>query len=66
MNVAKYRKLLVAIVGGLALFIPEVAGLEGDAASVYDGVVAILTALGVFAAPNEPEGLEPPEDELIV
>jgi uncharacterized membrane protein len=51
---ARYRKLFVAIVGGVALFVPEVAGMEGDFASVYDGVVAILTAFGVFRVPNEP------------
>lgn len=50
----RYRKLFVAIIGGLALFIPEVAGLEGDFASVYDGVVAVLTAFGVFRVPNAP------------
>lgn len=51
---ARYRKLFVAIVGAVALFVPEVAGLEGDFAAVYDGIVGILTAFGVFRVPNEP------------
>jgi hypothetical protein len=51
---AKYRKALLAALGVLAIFIPEVAGLEGDVASVYDGVVGILTVFGVFQARNEP------------
>jgi uncharacterized membrane protein len=55
----RYRKLFVAIVGGVALFVPEVAGLEGDAASVYDGIVAILTAFGVFRVPNAPAAPPP-------
>ena len=51
-ELAKYRKLLVAVVGGVALFVPEAVGLEGDVMSVYDGVVAILTAFGVFRVTN--------------
>lgn len=57
MDLARYRKALVALVGVAALFIPEVAGMEGDFAAIYDGIVGILTAAGVFAVKNEPEVL---------
>lgn len=51
---AKYRKAFVAAVGVTALFVPEVAGVEGQFAAIYDGIVGILTAFGVFQVPNEP------------
>lgn len=57
---AKYRKAFIAALGVLALFIPEVAGLEGDFAAIYDGVVGLLTAFGVFQVPNEPQAPPPP------
>lgn len=49
---ARYRKAFVALVGGVALFVPEVAGLEGSAMGIYDGVVALATAFGVFRVEN--------------
>lgn len=51
---ARYRKLLVAVVGVVALFVPEVAGMEDEATNIYDAVVSILTAFGVWRVPNEP------------
>lgn len=49
---AKYRKALVAGLGVAALFVPEVAGAEGNVMLVYDGVVGVLTTFGVFHVTN--------------
>lgn len=56
----KYRKAIVALVGAVALFVPEVAGLEGNVGAIYDGVVGILLAFGVFKVPNAPASPPPP------
>lgn len=61
MGLARYRKAFVALIGVIALFIPEVAGMEGDLAAIYDGVIGLLVALGVFAVKNE----HPPVDEEV-
>ena len=54
-NWKKYRKLIVAIIGVALLAGNEVLGLElgFTADQIYNGVVAVLTATGVYAASNE-------------
>ena len=60
----RYRKALVALVGAAALFVPELAGL--DIGSLFDTVVGLLTAFGVFAIPNAPAPPEPPAPAPLV
>lgn len=50
----RYRKAIVAAIGVVALFVPEVAGAEGSLLLVIDGVVGVLAVLGVYQVPNEP------------
>lgn len=51
-----YRKLIVAIVGVIVLLAQQHFGLdlEQHAELIVGGIIAALTALGVYAAPNEP------------
>jgi len=53
---ARYRKAAVAVLGAVALFVPQVAGADADFLSIYDGVVGLLTAFGVFRVPNAQPG----------
>jgi hypothetical protein len=55
----KYRKLIVVAVGLAATFIPELAGFDDDAGELFDLVIAVLTAFGVYRVPNaiDPERL---------
>jgi uncharacterized membrane protein len=59
MNLAKYRKTVVALTGAAVVVATQVAGVtvaEGvsDAVvGVFDSVVVLLTALGVRQVPNE-------------
>lgn len=58
----RYRKLLVAVVGLAAMFVPELAGFDDDAGEVFDVVLAVLTAFGVYQVKNAPPGPEPGEE----
>jgi hypothetical protein len=57
-DVAKYRKFVVAAVGAALLVLSQIAGVtvaesvDDDVLKVFDGVVAILTAFGVKQVPN--------------
>jgi uncharacterized membrane protein len=58
---SKYRKALVAVAGAAVLVAGQfglvVAGDVPESFGVlFDGVVALLTAFGVFRVPNDPTG----------
>lgn len=50
-----YRKLIVAVVGILLMLVHKHLGVDLGAVepALVDGVIAGLTALGVWAVPNE-------------
>ena len=54
-NWKKYRKLIIAIIGVVLLAGDEVLGLNlgFTADQIYSGVVAVLTATGVYVVANE-------------
>ena len=58
-ELAKYRKALVAVIGVLALVVPDLfstvtqSQAETLVSDLYLAVVGILTAYGVFRVPNE-------------
>lgn len=56
-DLTKYRKAVVAVVGAIAIILPAVGvtvGPDVDEAVVrlYDAVVALLTAVGVYQVSN--------------
>lgn len=53
---AKYRKLIVAVVGLLILLGQEFLNLDlsAHADALVEVAIAVGTALGVYAVPNEP------------
>ena len=59
---SSYRKLIAAVVGALLIGLNAVFGI-GDGTSIFgieadqivSTIVGVLTAVGVFAVPNEPE-----------
>lgn len=53
---AAYRKAIVAAIGVAAIVFPDVIGadLQGGLGDLVDGVLAVLTAVGVFTVRNEP------------
>jgi hypothetical protein len=54
---AHIRKLVVAIVGLALLLVHQHFGLDllGMEPVIVDTVIAILTAIGIYTVPNEPE-----------
>lgn len=54
---AHIRKLVVAIVGLALLLVNQHFGLDllGMEPVIVDAVIAVLTAIGIYAVPNEPE-----------
>ena len=52
MDLARIRKAIVAGLALLAILVPQLAGLEGDLIGVFDVVVAVLGAFGVYRIPN--------------
>lgn len=54
---AAYRKAIVAAIGVVfivaAQFLSTFAGLQDQLVLVVDGVIGVLTAYGVFRAPND-------------
>lgn len=53
MQLAKYNKLIVAVVGGLVTF----ASLYFNSPDWLSGVTIALTALGVYQAPNKKQNI---------
>lgn len=53
---SNYRKLIAAIVGVLAMLANQKFGLDltGMEVEVTNGIIALLTAVGVWALPNTP------------
>lgn len=59
---SSYRKLIAALVGALLIGLNTIFGI-GDGTSIFgigadqivNTIVGVLTAVGVFAVPNEPE-----------
>jgi hypothetical protein len=47
--VERYRKLIVAAVGAGVVVVGQLVGVDSD---IYTSVVALATALGVYAVPN--------------
>lgn len=66
MKLAQVRKLFVALIGAGTIIAAEFLGdqafgLNDDLVSIFDSVVALLTAFGVFQVPNAPSvPLAPP------
>lgn len=56
MNLAPYRKLIVALLGAAIIAADQFFGLSlsWGAEEIVSTVVPLLTALGVWAAPNSP------------
>lgn len=57
MNLANYRKLIVALVGALLIAVDQFFGfsVSWQAEEIVNTAVPILTALGVWIVPNDPE-----------
>lgn len=54
MNIAKYSKLIAAIVGVVAIIIgPDMLGLAADTQAAAQNILGLLTAFGVYAVPNK-------------
>lgn len=56
MDYTKYRKLIVASLGLIALFMKDILGLTFDDAltdKIAEGVMSVLTMVGVFALRNK-------------
>lgn len=51
MNLARYRKTIVALIGAAVVILTRQLG--ADSALVAD-IVTVATALGVYATPNTP------------
>jgi hypothetical protein len=51
MNVAPYRKVIVALLGALSIAVADGVFDSSDTVTV---VIAVLTAAGVYRAPNAP------------
>lgn len=51
---AKYRKLLVGVLGLAVIVAPQFTGAEDSVVALFDAVVAVLTAFGIYQVPNEP------------
>ena len=50
----KYRKLIAALVGVVAIILgPDILGLVDNTAVVTESVLAILTVFGVYQLKNE-------------
>lgn len=51
---SKYRKLIVAVIGGVLMALDDLAGISIalDAEAIVQVLIPILTAIGVWAAPN--------------
>jgi hypothetical protein len=47
-----YAKAIAAIVGAIAVAVIQVVGADTTAGQVATVIVAVLTALGVYAVPN--------------
>lgn len=56
MNLAPYKKFIVAVVGAIIIGVNQFFGLEigVDAQQVVNIVVPVLTALGVYQVDNGP------------
>ena len=52
-TLAKYRKLIAALVGAVAVAISE-GVIKGSAETACTIAIAFLTALGVYTVPNAP------------
>ncbi len=61
MNLGKYAKAIVAAAGVLTLVLSDSVIDLGDTENIVQGVVAILTALGVWAVKNVPQEARAPE-----
>lgn len=57
MNVAPYRKLVVAVAGVIAALVSAIVAAVSDGVLDLNDVVgvfiAVLTAIGVYSAPND-------------
>ncbi len=54
MNIAKYSKLIAAIVGMIAVIIgPDVLGLTADTEQAAQNILGLLTVFGVYLVPNK-------------
>lgn len=55
MNLAPYRKLIVALIGAALIVLDQFLGfsVSWQAEQIFETAVPILTALGVYLVPNE-------------
>lgn len=50
----KYRKLIVALIGVVAIILgPDILGFVDNTAAVTESVLALLTVFGVYQISNE-------------
>ncbi len=53
MDLKRYSKLIVAIIGVIVIILgPDVLGITGNTSLVAEGIIALLTAAGVYQVPN--------------
>ena len=54
MNLSRYRKLIPAVVGLLAVIAgPDVLALTDDTEALTQAILAALTLLGIWGVPNQ-------------
>lgn len=66
MDLAKYRKLIVASVGLIALFMKDILGLTFDDSltdKIAEGIISFFTMAGVFALRNKTTVVEARESQ---
>lgn len=56
MNIARYNKLIVAVVGLVVIVLKDRTGIDLSAAEgdLVNAIVGIVTAVAVYAVPNAP------------
>ncbi|WP_119167097.1 hypothetical protein [Algihabitans albus] len=55
LNLAPYRKLIVALIGALLIALDQFLGfsVSWEAEQIVNTLIPVLTAVGVWAVPNE-------------
>ncbi len=61
MNLGKYAKAIVAAAGVLTLVLTDNVIDLGDTETIVEGIITVLTILGVWAVKNVPQEARGPE-----